>query len=1668
MDLGTSYCTIKANTADVIKGFQQLGKEAKQVPLDIEKSWQHLGVASEKMFDTMRQQARNAYDRIVSAAETTAKDRLKAEEALNRRLQALDEAQFGRKLSLLDKLKKHWLGITAVVMGTYYAVKKLVEMVSSTTLAAARYETLGVVLEVVGRNAGYTTAELHKYASALEKTGISMTESRQQLTRMAQAQIDLSKATELGRIAQDAAVIGMIDSSQAFARMIYGIQTAQPEILRNIGLTVSFESAYKEFAATLGKSAGALTQQEKTQARLNAVMEQGKQIAGTYEAAMGTASKLLSSMVRQMANLTVQIGDLFLPSFTVIMDAVYKGVSELNKFLENNREKIQRWGAEIGLVFVDIAIAVLTVVQTIISGIETLLSFFKRVKDALGEVYDLFIKPFIERSKEIKKSTDELTKGIEIPTGQMGEFTSGMYEANQAIQEGGEGMTFIAQQAEEARKKGIELGKTQITITDEVEETGKEMGLLNVALESLAKSQERLGKIIDGTAAKEKAARDAKLEAEAKEKRLLEERLKREREEEERVAALTLEWEKVGITLQDEILKSGMDPIDAKIFDAEQKAKKLLEQFDGIPGAEATIFMWLELITKELKKQKELIKTIGYTQEQLTAISTVYEGLKEYSADYAKIQADLIDQQGKAFLDLFKDEEKYAKERIAIEKYVAKKKQEIWDAHYMKYGSIIDMMDVRYRQYTENMMSASQVAFEAISAGIEKLQQDLDDNLFNFLTGEFDAIEWDWEDLWHSMLRVVTKYVAQMIAEMVVMQRMVRPILSGILSGGITSTSSVGGLMGLTGSPVAGGGSGIGITDAASIYKLFGGSFAGAGGWGLGGFVGTGPVLGPGASIHAVSSWTQTGTQFQLGAVNWGNVLAYAGIAYNIYNGMKSIEEGKWGSAAGTAIGTVAGAFTPLGPIGAAIGGSIGNLVGGIIDNIFGFGEHKKEFTLSEYGSAFTTDVGAGGKAASLYKSGRGLALMREEYPDLWGSPEWVERRKGITDDDNAPWGAVSVAYYEGRDQIAQAFNEQMEAFLEILPDTYVEGVLEKLESMDFTFNTGGRWEYKNAEAALKEVLTNYGNFLDGKFNEVLQYVSKRYFKEDIATSDLFEVMTEEAQSQVEKTLTGNITGEEFQEFLTNWGELENVLKEFNIILDPTIAQMSTYDAMIEKVGGTFDGYIAILERVGIDIEKLIGSEEELAEKRQAVIDREIKTMQDAFTKSFETEMFLKYSDASKYEKELFQLNQEFDAYIESAKDLGLTEAEIAEIEEWRTTAVEALAKAEKDYLEQQKKSVENLVSLAKGMSADDIRMTMIAQRYNWKSSTYGTPETGYNWSKIIGVYQKGFTLDDLKRIADTLGIDWTTIADDIEYLVNKFWALKGAADNLKGSIEDQYYAMTMTDKDYGIYKAAQQREETLKQLRELYDEGFYTYNEYQSLVNKTWTIFNETVDNLEGVNDSLRDSISEAENAAKSWGSLLKALDKEILGLRTGSDNPADIYERLAIAQQAIMDYTGGLGLSTYLANLGDTAEQQEAIQDLMGLYNEYLALSQEAYQRPSSEYQQIYEDVMGAFLEMQDFAKSEYDYWETQLDYLRQIAENTNPEGSYQSGTEYVPKTGLYRLHRGERVIPEGEVMGDVHFTLNLNGTNITAKEARQEFEGFLRSNVGRKMVRDAARGH
>jgi len=217
---------------------------------------------------------------------------------------------------------------------TAFAGFKITGFATDAALAAARFETMGIVIEQVGKNIGKSAAELAVFEKQIRELGISAVDARNAVTQISAAGIDPAFSKQLAEAAQNLATVSGLGEGEALGRLIHGIQTANTVTLRSLGLTVDFDMAQQNLAKAIGKTASELTGAEKAQARTNAALKAAEAYAGTSAAALETATGRISDLRNQLSNLSVNLGQVVEPTLADGVNVVFNAFKGLNDELE--------------------------------------------------------------------------------------------------------------------------------------------------------------------------------------------------------------------------------------------------------------------------------------------------------------------------------------------------------------------------------------------------------------------------------------------------------------------------------------------------------------------------------------------------------------------------------------------------------------------------------------------------------------------------------------------------------------------------------------------------------------------------------------------------------------------------------------------------------------------------------------------------------------------------------------------------------------------------------------------------------------------------------------------------------------------------------------------------------------------------------------------------------------------------------------------------------------------------------------------------------------------------------------------------------------------------------------------------------------------------------------
>jgi len=155
---------------------------------------------------------------------------------------------------------------------------------------AAQFTKLREGLEIIGNQSGRTLSVLADQLREATGNALSLEQASSAAAIGISGGFGAKELTGLAEIAKGAATALGRDLGDAFDRLTRGAIKLEPEILDELGIMVRLDDAVEQYAAQLGKGASALTQMERRQAFMNAILVQGEAKFGEISKAADTTA----------------------------------------------------------------------------------------------------------------------------------------------------------------------------------------------------------------------------------------------------------------------------------------------------------------------------------------------------------------------------------------------------------------------------------------------------------------------------------------------------------------------------------------------------------------------------------------------------------------------------------------------------------------------------------------------------------------------------------------------------------------------------------------------------------------------------------------------------------------------------------------------------------------------------------------------------------------------------------------------------------------------------------------------------------------------------------------------------------------------------------------------------------------------------------------------------------------------------------------------------------------------------------------------------------------------------------------------------------------------------------------------------------------------------------
>jgi hypothetical protein len=206
---------------------------------------------------------------------------------------------------------------------------------------AARTQQLTVVVDALARANSMSIDQTRQKIAQVQIQGITKQDSLKSVARLIQAGVDVSYAPQLARLAQDAAKIGGVSSSEALDQIAYSIATQQVRPLHTLGLQVLYKDAYAKYAKEHNIKQKTLTEDQRTSARTEQVLGASDSIFGVYEASLATTGGQMQSLSRYADDLKGALGMGLQP----VVFRLATTMRDLGRMAEENSDKFNKVSA---------------------------------------------------------------------------------------------------------------------------------------------------------------------------------------------------------------------------------------------------------------------------------------------------------------------------------------------------------------------------------------------------------------------------------------------------------------------------------------------------------------------------------------------------------------------------------------------------------------------------------------------------------------------------------------------------------------------------------------------------------------------------------------------------------------------------------------------------------------------------------------------------------------------------------------------------------------------------------------------------------------------------------------------------------------------------------------------------------------------------------------------------------------------------------------------------------------------------------------------------------------------------------------------------------------------------------------------------------------------------
>ena len=269
--VGTIFVELDLDASRYTKGQQKLLKDATSTSTIIEQNFQNLGIKSAAHFDLLRAKIKNSYEAIANSSRLSAAEIIRAEEAKNAKLKALNAQQFGAQVGAIDKMRANWIAGSAAIAAAMVTIHKALTYMEEGSKALQVESSFKIMADSAGVNSERMIASMKEAT----KETIDDSAMMQKAIKLMLLGYNPEQVERFSRVVITASQIAGTSAAEAYDSLADAIANRMPKSLIKMGAVTKEQMKIVNAAIEAGADSIALYELAMANLELKQKMLQG-------------------------------------------------------------------------------------------------------------------------------------------------------------------------------------------------------------------------------------------------------------------------------------------------------------------------------------------------------------------------------------------------------------------------------------------------------------------------------------------------------------------------------------------------------------------------------------------------------------------------------------------------------------------------------------------------------------------------------------------------------------------------------------------------------------------------------------------------------------------------------------------------------------------------------------------------------------------------------------------------------------------------------------------------------------------------------------------------------------------------------------------------------------------------------------------------------------------------------------------------------------------------------------------------------------------------------------------------------------------------------------------------------------------------------------------------